>query len=713
MNRLLALALLAVAVFPAAAASRPLDAAPTTTYSVDASAFLRPSSTDLLVRVSNAAGAVPDRLEKLQVKIWPTGDGDAQTQNLFDLPLSAGVAEVALPRLSLRQRVEVRAHVKDGSQNVVDDETTVQYAHLGAVATDEPHATQAGVGVLRAGGNAFDAAAAVLFVLNVVQPALAGIGGGSDVVVHVASENRTYALGGRERAPANTQPTMYQGQTQARIGFNGYSVGVPGTLAVVDEMLNRWGTKPLAELLEPAIGHAQDGFPVGWFLAREAALGRVAQFQPEARDLFRPGGVPLARGSTFANPDLAETFRLIAREGTDVFYRGEIAQAIVDAQQKVAVAPNTIANGAGRMTLEDLASYGVDVRPASHLEYKGYDVYSSPPPSTGIVMLETLGLLESKFPMLGDSSRGYGFGTAPTLHAMIESMRLAFADRQRWLNDPAVADVPEQQLLSDAYLADRASLMQEFGPNARMSSAPPGNPFAFGVTTALDAPEGDVSGEGHTTHFSVIDKDGNVVSFTSTLRDSFGSGILVEPYGFVLNDSLSLFNVTPGVPNIQTGNLGNDAAPNKRPVGSHTPALVVKNGEPVAATGTYGAESIPALVLNIVLDLLDHGLSAQNAVDASRLWGILPSGSVDWNYAARAGAPTLDQVCPPLPDQNCVGVIMELRAIGHTVGRRPSTGAPTFGSLTTVAVDPDTFGFEVGADSNRQLDATAAVVPRG
>lgn len=707
-RRLLVPALVVVAAFPAAAASRTLDAAPNTDYSVSVDAFVRPAATDLFVRVSSETGAMPEQLHKVQIKIWPRDEGEAEAQNVFDVAVVDGVATLRLPRLALLQRVQVRVLVKDESQNVLEDDTLVQYEHLGAVSTDHPLATQAGVDVLRNGGNAFDAAAAVLFVLNVVQPSLAGIGGGSDVVVHVASENRDYALVGRERAPADTQPTMYEGQTQFRVGLNGYSAGVPGTLKTVETMLQRWGTKPLAEALEPAIAHAQNGFPVGAFLEKDSALARTGLLQPETVARFRPGGTPLRRGTTFAQPDLAETFRLIAREGTDVFYRGEIAQAIVEAQRKLAVAPNTIANGAGRMTLEDVAAYEVAVRPASHLNYKGFDVYSAPPPTTGVVMLEALGLLEARFPMLGDDAQGYDFGTARTLHAMIESMRLAFADRQRWLGDPAFVDVPELQLLSDAYLTDRASLMQEYGPGARMPGTPaPGNPFAFPVPTAIEDDDATEDAEGHTTHFSIVDRYGNVVSFTTTLRDSFGSGILVEPYGFVLNSSLSLFNIRAGVPS-----SANNAGPSKRPVGSQTPAVIVKDGEPFAATGTYGAEFIPALVLNVVLDVIDHELSLQDAVDASRIWGVDPVGTSDWNYAARQGAPSYDQVCPPAPDPNCVGVIMELRAIGHAIARRPGANAPGFGSLASIGVDPSTFALVAAADRNRQADATASVVER-
>jgi gamma-glutamyltranspeptidase / glutathione hydrolase len=708
-SRFLVIALVALVVCPASAESRPSDDAPDSTYSLSADAFVRPEATDVYVKVTSSTAPLPDQLEKVQVKIWPRDDGAVDTQNYFDVSAPGGVATLRLPRLALMQRVEVQAHVKHGRQHVLRAETLVQYEQLGAVSTDHPLATQTGKEILEAGGNAFDAAAAVLFVLNVVQPSLAGIGGGSEVVVHVAADGRDYAIVGREQAPSATTPTMYDGQDRPKVGLNGYSVGVPGTLRAVEMMLDRWGTIALADALEPAITHAENGVPVGAFLAKDSALTRTALLQPEVLAQFRPGGVPLEQGSTLVQRDLAETFRLIAREGTSVFYRGEIAEAIVEAQMRTAVGANAIVGGEGRMTRADLASYEVVIRPASHLNYKGYDVYSAPPPTNGgLVLLETLGLLEQRFP-IGDVGAGYGFGTRRTIHAMVESLRLAFADRDKWIGDPGVAGfaTPESWLLSDHYLQGRAALVNPF-PIRMPGVPPPGDPLTDSGT--LETVEsGNAEGDGHTSHFSVIDRFGNVVSFTTTLRDSFGSGIMVTPYGFVLNNSLSLFNI----PAKQAPDPGaNNAGPNKRPMGSQTPVVIVKDGEPFAATGTYGAEFIPSLVLNVVLDLIDHRLSLQDAVDASRIWGTLPSGSFSWNYAARPGAPSINQVCPPPPSTACVGEIEELRNIGHIVGRRPTAAGAVFGSLTSVGVDPATLALQGASDSVRQTDATAVVVSR-
>jgi gamma-glutamyltranspeptidase / glutathione hydrolase len=768
-------------------------------YSLSARALLGPAGTDVYITVSSATQPLPQQFEKIQVKAWPLDEGDVATHNYFDVPAPGGVATVHLAGLVRLQRLEIRAHVKDGNQNNLEAETQVllrpdlvvsaiavppdvvrrhpfdvavtvaeragdtgasatvtlfddsisigssavevaagatstvsfrvelhdhgvhhlsaeitaanpfesdesnntarldllvhRYESDGAVSTDHPLATGIGEQILRAGGNAFDAAAAVLFALNVTQPHLAGIGGGSNVVVYVAAENRAYAIDARERAPAATTATTYSGRSVADVGPNGYAVGVPGTLRAVEVMLQRWGTKSLAETLDPAIQLAENGFPVGWFLATASADPR-SRVQPETNALFhRADGSPLQIGDDLRQPDLAKTFRLIAQDGPSVFYRGEIASAVVAAQQRA-----TTPGREGRMTLDDLARYDVVVSPALDLDYRGYNVFGATPSTNGgLVVLESLGLIE-RFP-IGDADAGYAFGTPKTVHAMVESLRLALADRDMWIGDPAVFQVPVSGLLSDAYLADRSGLIHEF-PLRMPGFTQPGNPLGYQAGATPD--ELDASDGGHTTHFSIIDKDGNVVSFTTTLADAFGSGITVPGYGFVLNDSLTLFNLTPRA---GTGNPGaNDAGPNKRPMGSMAPIVITKDGEPFAATGTYGAAFIPSLVFNMVLDLVDHHLSLQQAVDASRIWtrndanvARTTDGNFAWSISLN-GAPAITQA-----------TIDALRTIGHVVGRNPS-GA-TFGSLASVGVDLDTFALH-GAADGRQMDATAVVVSR-
>jgi gamma-glutamyltranspeptidase/glutathione hydrolase len=690
--RVVVVALALVLVFPTAATARRTDAGPNTAYSLSALALLGSAGTELAVTVSSDTASIPDQFQKVQVKVWPFDGGRVETRNYFDVPAPGGVATLMLTGPGRMQRIHVQVLVKEQSQNVLEAETVVQYRALGAVSTDHPLATKAGEAILRAGGNAFDAAAGILFVLNVTQPHLAGIGGSSNIVLYSALDRRVYSIDARERAPATVAPTTFEGQTPGAISVNGYSVGVPGTLRAVEYMLGRWGSMTVAETLQPAIGHAENGFSVGWFLAKDAADNATFKpdFQPETKALFRPSGVPVQEGDLLVQPDLAKTFRLLATEGSSVFYRGEIAAAIVEAQKR-----HTYPAGEGGMTLADLASYDIAVRKASHLNYKGYDVYTASPSSSALVLLETLGLLEDlRFP-IGDVAAGYGFGTRYTIHAMVEALRLALADRDAWIGDPTYFVVPEAGLLSEAYLAERALLMNPFP--VRMSpgvSPPPGNPRAFASAMDEEDPEPASTGD-HTTHFSVIDRYGNVVSFTTTMADSFGSGIMVPGYGFLLNDSLRLFNLTPnGGPN--------DAGPNKRPMGSMTPVVMMQDGEPFAATGTWGSNFIPSLMLNVVLDLVDHDLPLQQAVDASRIWIALPTGGYAWNHARR-GAPEISLV-----------EIDALRALGppNRPVRVPAAREEIFGSLASVGVEPGTFALQSASDDLRQRDAAGVVVNR-
>jgi gamma-glutamyltranspeptidase / glutathione hydrolase len=679
----------AVVAFPTSAGARTSQAS-NTAYSLSALALLGPDRTDISLTVTSATGPLPEMLEKVQVKVWPVGDGEVETRNFFDVPSLDGVAILGIHRLERLQRVRVRAHVKDGSQNVLEAETAVQYRALGAVSSDDKRATAAGEAMLKAGGNAFDAAAAMLFVLNVTQPHLAGIGGSSNVVLYSALDDQLYAIDARETAPLAATADMFGTRSADELSVNGYSVGVPGTLLAVERMLGRWGTMSLGETLEPAIGYAEHGIQVGSFLARDLASPATwkAAFPPETKELFSPGGIVLKQNDRLVQPDLATTFRLIARDGSSVFYRGEIARAIVEAQHW-----HTYPEGTGRMTIEDLAGYDVVVREPSHIDYRGYDVYAAAPSSSGgMVLLEALGLLEDpRFPLGDVDSEGssYAFGSRYALHATVEALRLALADRV-WVGDPAFHAVPETQLLSDAYLRARSALIQKFPVRMTPTVAvPPGDPFAF------PAPASSVEGSGdeaaHTTHFSVIDSYGNSVSFTTTMADSFGSGILVPGYGFLLNDSLRLFRVAPT----------QDPEPGKRPAGSMTPVVLMKDGEPVAATGTYGSVFIPSLVLNIVLDLIDYDIQLQEAVDASRLWISNPDGAWTWNHGRR-GAPSFPQ-----------GEIEALWALGP---RRPPLVPPArdevFGSLASVGVDQETVELRSAADDQRQADAGGVVVQR-
>jgi gamma-glutamyltranspeptidase/glutathione hydrolase len=579
----------------------------------------------------------------------------------------------------------------DVAPNAVTRELYVHhYDANGVVATDHPLATQVGVDVLKNGGNAFDAAAAVQFALNVTQPHLAGIGGGSNILVRLES-GETLAIDAREQAPAATTATTYSGKTPLAVGPNGYAVGVPGTLRAVDYLLDRWGTMSLAATLEPAIELAENGFPVGSNLALFSADARAA-LQPETRALFRrPSGAKLEQGDLLVQPELAKTFRLIAREGASALYRGEIAEAIVAAQRRA-----TAAGGEGRMTHADLAAYDIEVESAISIGYHGYDVLG-PRPSTngGVVVLEALGLIREF--RASNPDYAWGFGSRNSLHVFLEAMRLALADRDMWLGDERFSPVPTDALLNAEYLADRSKLI---GGETVIPGVPaPGNPSAYLVSAAaVEEGEREV---GHTTHFSIIDRWGNAVVMTSTVADAFGSGITVPGYGFLLNDSLTLFNLTPRA-NPATGNPGaNDAGPGKRPMGSMAPTLILKDGEPFAATGTYGGGFIPSVVLNVVLNLIEYGMPLQEAVDAPRLWTAVARGDAAVNLGLASAIEPLramGHVAPPL-------------GLAGNVARAPGP-ATALGSTGSFGVDLGTFGLLGGEDSTRFPDAKTAIVER-
>jgi gamma-glutamyltranspeptidase / glutathione hydrolase len=558
--------------------------------------------------------------------------------------------------------------------------TVRMYDGDGVVATEERHATDVGAEILRQGGNAIDAAAAVQFALNVTVPHLTGIGGGSTILVHLA-DGQNFAIDARERAPAAATPTMFVGKSA--LNQSGCTVGVPGTLLAVQAMLDRWGTMSLARTLEPATMLAQDGFPIGEYLAL-ATTNPSTTVQPETRAVFRqPDGTALPVGYWLRQPDLANTFRLIAAQGPFAFYRGEIAPALVAAQTR------TRSTGCeGRMTLEDLTHYEIKVSAPISASYRGYDVATAPPSSSGgLVLLQALKLAQ-RFP-LGDPTQGYGPGAGKTLNVDIETLRLALADRTKWMGD----DDPEfgspicvNGLLSSDYTALRSGMISD---NARIPVATPGNPCAFDSTA--EPAEFDEPHDAHTTHFSIVDKWGNMVSFTTTLTDAFGTAIMVPGYGFVLNDSLSNFNPTP---KRGPGDPGaNDPAPNRRAMGSTAPVLIFKDGEALVATGAPGAGWIPSMVFQVVSNLLDHGMAIQQAVNAPRFWfnSTQINTTIAWN--------------PGLPPES----ISYLRGLRQPLAPLPAPGR-SFGVAQSLQVDPVTFKLS-GASDQRSPDGSAIVLP--
>lgn len=493
----------------------------------------------------------------------------------------------------------------------------------GVVAVSDPLASKAGAAVLAMGGNAIDAASAIQFALNVVEPQSSGIGGGGFLMVYVASEKKTYFLDGRETAPAAATPNMFGTLSFANASTSGVSIGVPGTVAAITTALGRWGTMPLAATMATAIKLAEDGFAVSPLLASDVVdtsdRGFVmSNLQPETAAVFFPGGVPLKSGDPFKQPDLAKTLRSIANGGADAFYKGEVAAAIVEAQKRSttngAAGAMLTGGAAGSMTVADLAAYRVAIREPLVGSYRGYTVQTMPPSSGGgITVLQQLRMLE-QFP-LGDASMGYGFGATKTLNVMIDAQRLSFSDRNFWIGDADFVKVPVVGLLDATYLAMRGALLK---PDVALTPAMIGPGVPSSLTTlplrAEPAHEG-----AHTTHYVVMDAAGNIVSYTTTVESLFGSGIVVPGYGFILNNELTDFNFPPTLGSSASDIGANDVAPGKRPRSSMAPTLLLKDGRPFATVGSAGGSRIINAIVQTIVNMVDHKLGVQAAIDAPRI----------------------------------------------------------------------------------------------
>ena len=575
----------------------------------------------------------------------------------------------------------------------------------GVVAVSHPLAAEAGAQALEKGGNAFDAAAAIQFALNVVEPQFSGIGGGGFMMIHLAKMNKTFALDCREKAPGAATPTMFGSLNFTQASTSGISVGVPGTLKCVATALHRWGERSLAHALQPAIKLAEEGFLVNKFLAADSASARTT-YQPETKAIFRrPDGSPLQAGDLLVQPELAKTFRLIAHHGPDVVYHGEIGQAIVEAQKRTANGAGDA--GVGLMTVDDLANYNVKVREPIIGDYRGYTLASmSPPSSGGLTVIQMLRMME-RFP-LGDPSQGFGFGATNTLHVMIEAMRLAFADRAVWMGDEDFVPVPKVGLLADPYVALRSDMINL---TSRMATPLAGDPWPFNTVQKHPGhftPEADPHGHddhgGYTTHFSVADKHGNIVAYTTTIEQGWGTGIMVPGYGFLLNNELTDFNMVPTY-NAATGNPGaNDVAAFKRPRSSMVPTIVLKHGKPFAAYGSPGGATIINSVLNITLNLIDHDMTIQQAIDAPRISVTSASGGV----SCEGPTPAQPFITPAFSQ----ATLLALRALGHS--SVPSVACTsTIGSVQAVIIDLQTGKQYGGADSRREGTVIGFPRPRG
>lgn len=484
----------------------------------------------------------------------------------------------------------------------------------GAVVSDTVESTQAGIDVLKRGGTAADAAVAVASTLGVTDPYVAGLGGGGYFVFYDARSHRVSTIDGRETAPRAAtdklfiDPATGQAYSFPKAVTSGLSVGVPGMLATWQRALDRWGRFSLRDNLKPAIAVAERGFTVDATFREQTRQNqaRFAQFGATA-ELFLPGGQLPAVGSTLRNPDLADTYRQISREGIRAFYGGDVGRDVVATVQQPPLAPEaTIDPPKGLMTLGDLKSYrALDQKP-THVGYRGYDVYGMAPSSSGgITVGESLNILE-QFKLSG-------MDDVQALHHYLEASRLSFADRGRYIGDSAYVNVPQQALLSDRFARQRAC---EIDPNAAAPGpVPPGDVRASGHCEPAGAATPGGSQGFHTNHFVVSDQWGNVVSYTNTIEQLGGSGIVVPGRGFLLNNELTDFNFTPTQGDAPDPNL---PAPGKRPRSSMSPTIVLQHGKPFLAVGSPGGATIITTVLQILVNRIDLGMSLPDAIAAPR-----------------------------------------------------------------------------------------------
>ncbi|MBK8210764.1 MAG: gamma-glutamyltransferase [Rhodospirillales bacterium] len=447
----------------------------------------------------------------------------------------------------------------------------------GFVATSDPRPAEAAARVLALGGNAVDAAAVALFMLNVVEPQSSGIGGGGFMMIHLAAEGRTLVVDARERAPAAADPQMFLADDGQPMPFgiastSGVAVGVPGALRGVELALSRWGTMTLADALGPAIAAAEEGIIVD---ERFADSTRSQRLETEcgtgawdvARRVFRTnggasscGGTP-AVGEILVQRDLARTLRLIAAQGADVFYNCDdpsgLARAVVATQR--AARSELGDRGAGRMTCADLAGYRAVIREPVEATYRGWIIRAAPPPSSGgLTLIQMLKMLE-RF-SLADRKAGFGEGSAPTLNVVQESMRLAFADRAMWMGDTDILpNLPTRGLIDDRYLSRRSASCPDgdpasdafcITPGLRMTGIRAGDPRPYETAEAnlsklMNAAPVDRQEGTETTHFTITDRWGNIVSCTTTVEATWGSGLMVPGFGFLLNNELTDFNFVP------------------------------------------------------------------------------------------------------------------------------------------------------------------------
>jgi len=534
-------------------------------------------------------------------------------------------------------------------------------AQHGMVASVDAMATQVGVEILRQGGNAVDAAVAVGFALAVTHPQAGNLGGGGFMLLRTAS-GRATAIDFREMAPGHASRDMFldkQGNADSKLSLTSHlASGTPGTVAGLALAAKKYGTLPLSTLLAPAIRLARDGIPVNDALADDLkTYGKeVLITHPNSKAIFyKPDGTPWQKGDRLVQKNLAHSLQLIARQGPDAFYKGEIADEIA----------GEMAQHGGLINKADLAAYRAVERTPVSGTYRGYEVFSMPPPSSGgIHIVQILNILENF-----DLAK-MGFGSADAMQVMAEAEKYAYADRSEYLGDPDFVKVPWQALTSKAYARTLAQQID-------MAKARPSSEIKPGKLEPYESNQ--------TTHFSVVDKQGNAVAVTYTLNTYFGSGIVAGKSGILMNNEMDDFSAKPGTPNVYglVGGEANAVQPAKRPLSSMSPTIVAKGGKTWLVTGSPGGSRIITTVLQMVVNSIDFGMNVAEATSAPRFHH-------QW-----------------LPDQLRVekGFSPDTLRLLEAKGQHVKV-LPSMGSTQSIMIGPD--GMLYGASDPRSIDDLSA-----
>ena len=509
--------------------------------------------------------------------------------------------------------VSVGATAPPAATSSTPTKVPVAVGYGGAVASVDADATAAGIEVLKKGGNAVDAAVATAAALGVTEPYSSGIGGGGYFVYYDAKSRTVHTIDGRETAPLTADSNLFVENGKA-LAFadavsSGLSVGTPGSPATWQTALDQWGNEKLGTVLKPAERIASNGFTVDdTFRSQTAANETRFRYFPDTAKLFLPGGQLPVVGSTFKNPELAKTYKELGKKGIGAIYHGDLGKDILATVNNPKVDASSGWNARpGKLSAKDLAVYRAKLQAPTKTSYRGLGVYSIAPSSSGGTTVgEALNILEKT-----DLSKA---SEVQYLHHYIEASRIAFADRGRWVGDPAFEDVPTKELLSQKFADSRACLIKDDAVlTSPLAPADPRNPTA--CTAAGTAAPTTYEGE-NTTHLTVADKWGNVVSYTLTIEQTGGSAMTVPGRGFLLNNELTDFSFTPANPAVHDPNL---PGPGKRPRSSISPTIVLdKHNKPVVALGSPGGATIITTVLQTLTEFLDRGLPLVDAIAAPR-----------------------------------------------------------------------------------------------